>query len=122
MGQVRPAHYGPHATVVARVRPESEAASEELKGLFEEKTGILECAGLRKPEAARLVAALVRNRSCSWASLRASLAGYPALLAQVPDRPGPGGRPDPGLPTLAVRKGRRVLRQGTFAGSQDVKA
>jgi hypothetical protein len=48
-------HYGPDATGVARVRPEPgpamPAESEELKGFFEEKTSILECAGLPKPEA-----------------------------------------------------------------------
>ena len=89
-------HYGPDAMVVARMRPEREPAmpaeSEELKGFFEEKIGILERAGLSKPEAeaeaARLVATLARNRSYSWASLRAALADYRVLLAQVPHRPG----------------------------------
>jgi hypothetical protein len=36
----------------------------------------------------------------------------------------PGGRPAPGwgLPALAVQKDKRVLRQGAFVGSQEVKA
>jgi len=82
-------HYGPHATVVASVRPESEPAmpaeSKELKG-FEGKTGILEHgAGLPRPdaeiEAARITATLARNRSSSLASLRAALGGIPPLAA-----------------------------------------
>jgi hypothetical protein len=119
-------HYGQDATVLASVRPDPgmPAETEELKEFFEEKTGILECARLPKPkaeaEAARLVATLARNRSCSWASLRTALADYPDLLAQLLDR---AGKVD-GLPwdvaTVAVLKGRLVLRQGAFVGPHHV--
>ncbi len=68
------------------------------------------------------MATLARNRPCLWASLRAALAGYPELLSQVPDRPGPVDALPLGLPTVAARKDKRVLRQGAFAGAQEVKA
>jgi hypothetical protein len=65
-------------------------------------------------EAAKIVATLARNRRYLWASLRAALAGYPLLLPQVPDRAVPvDALPLLGLPTVAVRKDKRVLRQGT---------
>jgi hypothetical protein len=51
-----------------------------------------------------------------WASLRAALSGYPALLSQVPDRPGPVDALPLGLSTVAVRKDKRVVRQGCSAG------
>lgn len=69
--------------------------AEDLKEFFEERSAILECdAPLPRAnaqlEAARITAALARNRGCLWASLRAALSGYPELLAQV--RQGRHGR------------------------------
>jgi NAD-dependent epimerase/dehydratase family protein len=47
--------------------------------------------------------------------------GLPRPARSVCPTPTARCKPCPlGLPTLAVRKGRRVLRQGTFAGSQEV--
>lgn len=67
--------------------------TEDLKEFFEERAGILEYdAGLPRAqaelEAARITATLARNRGYLWASLRAALAEYPALLTVLPDRPG----------------------------------
>jgi hypothetical protein len=68
--------------------------TEDLREHFEERSAILEHdAGLPRAEAeaeaARITATLARNRGYLWVSLRAALADYPVLLAQVPDRPGP---------------------------------
>jgi hypothetical protein len=75
-------------------KPLTDGEAEDLREFFEERAGILEFdAGLPRPEAeleaAWITATLARNRSYLWASLRAALSRYPALLAQVPDRPGP---------------------------------
>ena len=51
-----------------------------------------------------------RAQSYLWASRRAALAGFPVLLAQVPDMPGTVDA------TLAVRKDKSVLRQRVFSG------
>ena len=72
--------------------------AEDLREHFEERVGILEHdarlpradAGL---EAAPITTAYARNRGYLWASLRAALAGYPVLLAQVARQARPGGRP-----------------------------
>jgi hypothetical protein len=124
-------------------------SAEDLKGFFEERAGILEHdAGLPRPEAeleaARITETLARNRGYLWASLRSALVGYPALLSQVPDRPGPvdalplgtatvhvrdGARPGPVSGSIviteaeieAARKGRTLVRQGSFSGTQEVK-
>jgi hypothetical protein len=81
-------------------------------------------AGLPRLEAerlaAQLTATLARNRSYSWASLRSALSDYPVLAAQVPATDGAVGRHALGLPTVAVLKGWRVVRQGAFVGSQEV--
>lgn len=65
--------------------------TEGLKEFFEEHAGILYDAGLPRAEAdaeaAKIAATFARNRSYSWASLRAALADYPVLLTQVPYRP-----------------------------------
>ncbi|MGH8565662.1 MAG: hypothetical protein ACREXW_16840 [Gammaproteobacteria bacterium] len=71
-----------------------QAEAEDLKEFFEERAAILEYdAGLPRSdaelEAGRLTATLARNRGYLWHSLRAALAGYPALLTVLPDTPGP---------------------------------
>ncbi|MGI8427642.1 MAG: hypothetical protein ACR2M4_13865, partial [Actinomycetota bacterium] len=127
------------------------AAAEDLREAFEERAAILQYdAGLPRPEAeieaARITATYARNRGYSWASLRAALAGYPVLFAQVPDGAGPvdslpwgtatvhvreGAKPGSVSGSVVViteaeldasRKGRLVVRQGTFTGAQEVKA
>ena len=90
------------------------------------------------------MATCARNRSYSWASLRAALTGYPALLAQVPDRGGKvdslpwgtatvhvreGAKPGPVSASItiteaeldAAREGRTVVKQGDFTGAPEVK-
>ncbi|MGH8584637.1 MAG: hypothetical protein ACREWE_00080 [Gammaproteobacteria bacterium] len=84
----------PLGTVQAFEQAAVDREAEDLREFFEERAGILEHdAGLPRPEAeleaARITAILARNRGYLWASLRAALAGYPVLLAQVPDMPGP---------------------------------
>jgi hypothetical protein len=80
------------------------------------------CPGLTpSSKAARITATLARNRGYLWTSLRTALAGYPELLAKVPDRPGPVDALPLGTAKVAVLKGRRVVRQGTFTGAQEVK-
>jgi len=101
--------------------------AEDLRESFEERAGILEYdAGLPRSqaeiEAARITATLARNRGHLWASLRAALADYPALLAQVPDTPGPVDALPLGTAKVAVLPGRRVVRQGAFGGEHEVKA
>jgi hypothetical protein len=91
------------------------AETEGLQAFFEEHAGILEYdAGLSRTEAereaAKIAAILARNRGHLWASLWVVLSQYPALLAQVPDTPGSVDALPP------------VVRQGTFVGSQAVKA
>jgi hypothetical protein len=68
--------------------------AEDLREFLEERVGILEHDALlpradAELEAAKLTATLARNRSYSWASLRAALADYPLLLAQGPATDGP---------------------------------
>jgi hypothetical protein len=67
-------------------------------------------AGLPRAEAdaesARITATLSRNRGYLWASLRAALAGSPALSAQVPDRPGPVDSLPLGTATVRARETR----------------
>ena len=48
------------------------------------------------------------------------MAGYPVLLAQVPDRAGPVDALPLGTAKLVVLKGRRVVRRGGFTGSHEV--
>ncbi|MGH8573668.1 MAG: hypothetical protein ACREX8_14010, partial [Gammaproteobacteria bacterium] len=84
----------PIETVQAFEQAAIAREAEDLKEFFEERAGILEHdAGLPMPEAAleaaRITTTLARNRGYLWASLRAVLAEYPALLAVLPDRPGP---------------------------------
>ena len=72
-------------------KPLTDAETEDLKEFFGERAGILEYdAGMPRAkaelEAARITATYARHRG---ASLRAALADYPALLSQVPDKPGP---------------------------------
>ena len=99
--------------------------AEDLREHFEERAGILEHdAGLPRPEAeleaARITATLARNRGYPWASLRAAMADYPILLAQVPDKAGPVDALPLGTAKLAVLNDKRVVRQGTFSGAQEV--
>jgi len=122
---------------------------EDVREFFEEKTGILERAGLPTPEAeleaARITATYARNKGHLWSGLRSALSDYPALLPQVPNRAGTvdslplgtatvhvreGAKPGPVSGSIviteaeveAARKGRTVVRQGAFAGAQEVKA
>lgn len=97
--------------------------AEDLREHFEERAGILEHdAGLPRPEAeieaARITATYARNKAYLWASLRAALSDYPALLSQLPDRPGPVDALPLGVAKLAVLTGRRVVRPG----AHEVKA
>jgi hypothetical protein len=83
----------PLGTVQAFEQSAIAREAEDLREAFEEHAGILESdAGMLRPEAeleaARITATLARNRGYLWASLRAALAGYPLLLAQVPATPG----------------------------------
>ncbi len=101
--------------------------AEDLKEFFEERAGILEHdAGLPRAqaeiEAARITSALARNRGYLWASLRAALAEYPALLTVLPDEPGQVDALPFGVAKVAVLPGRRVVRQGAFDGAQEMKA
>jgi len=115
-------------TSVETVQSFEEAAiareAADLKEFFEERAAILEHdAGLPRGEAqleaARMTAALARNRGYLWASLRAALAGYPDLLALVPDS---SATVDAlGVAHLAVLKDKRVVRQGAFTGPPEVK-
>ena len=130
------------ATAVAR-------EAEDLKEFFKERSAILEHdAGLLRPQAemeiAQITATFARNRSYSWASLRAALADYPVLRAQLPDRAGPvdslpwgtatvhvreGAKPGPLSGSIviteaeieAARKARTVVRQSDFTGAPEVK-
>ena len=120
------------------------AEAEDLLEAFEERAAILEFdGGLPRADAeldaARITATYARNRRYAWASLREALSGYPALSAQVPDRAGTvdslpfgtarvhvreGAKPGPLITEAeieAARKGRTVVRQGTFSGAQEVK-
>jgi hypothetical protein len=101
-----------------------EAEVEGLVDVLDECAGHL--GGLPRAEAeleaAKITTAYARNRGYLWASLRAALAGYPELLAQVPDRPGPVDALPLGVPKLAVLKNQRVVRQGAFSGVPEVKA
>jgi hypothetical protein len=49
------------------------------------------------------------------------LAGYPVLLFQVPDTPGPVDPCPRGTAKLAVLKDKRVVRQGTFTAAHEVQ-
>jgi len=95
--------------------------SQDLREHFEERAGILQHdGGLSKAEAeteaVRITSTYARNQGYLWASLRAALASYPVLLSQLPDKAGPVGDLPLGVATLAVLKGRRVVRQGAFTG------
>jgi hypothetical protein len=70
--------------------------------------------------AARITSTYARNEGCLWASLRAALADYPVLLAQVPETSGPVDALPFGVAKVAVLKGRRVVRQGAFSGAHEV--
>jgi hypothetical protein len=114
---------------IIREADQTAIRSAEVEGLvdaFETCAGHLELGGLPRAEAelevAKITTAYARNRGYLWASLRAALAGYPELLAQVPDRPGPVDALPLGVPKLAVLKNQRVVRQGAFSGVPEVKA
>jgi hypothetical protein len=101
--------------------PGVQQEAEDLKEYFEERAGILGCAGLLKAEAeleaARSTTTLARNQGYTWASLRAALVDHPELLAKVPA----DGLVDVlvfGVPAVHVRKDR-VLRQGEFTGAHE---
>lgn len=92
-----------------------KADAEDLRECFEELAGILEYdVGLPKPEAeteaAKITAALARNRYYLWTSLRAAFADYPVLLAQVPDKPGFVDSLPLGIAKIVVLPNRRVTR------------
>jgi hypothetical protein len=82
--------------------------------------------GLSRPEArheaALLMATYAGNCKYTWRALRSALSRHPDLAAQLPDMPGPVD----GLPLCVamvhVGKDGCVIRQGAFAGSQEVKA
>lgn len=122
--------------------------ARDLRGVFEERAAILELdAGLPRGdaeiEAARITSTYALNRGYLWASLRSAFARYPAVLSQVPDTPGPidslpfgtarvhvreDAKPGPVSGSIviteaeieAARKGRTVVRQGAFTGTQEV--
>lgn len=116
----------PMGTVQAFEQAAIAREAEDLREFFEERAGILEYdGGLPRPEAereaGRITATLARNRRYLWTSLRAALAGYPALLSQLPATPGPVDTLPLGVARLAVLKDRRVMKQGVFAGEHQVK-
>jgi hypothetical protein len=99
--------------------------AEDLREAFEERASILQFdAGLPRPDAelqaARITASLARNRGYLWASLRSALADSPALLAHIPDKPGPVDSLALGVAKVAVQKDKRVVRQGAFTGAHHV--
>jgi hypothetical protein len=99
--------------------------ADDLREHFEERAAILEYdAGLPRPEAeleaARITATYAWNQGYLWASLRAALASYPSLLAQLPASDGPVNALPLGLSTVAVCKDGRVLNQGAFVGAHHV--
>lgn len=117
----------PIGTVQAFEQAAIAREAEDLREAFEERAGILEFdAGLPKPEAereaGRITATYARNRGYLWDSLRTALAGYPALLSQLPDKPGPVDALPLGVAKVAVLKDRRVVRQGVFTGAHRIKA
>jgi hypothetical protein len=118
-----------------RSMPKDDHVPADLREHFEERAAVLEHdAGMARPEAeleaARITATLARNRGYLWTCLRSALAGYPLLLAQVPDRPGPIHSLPFGTARVHVRTeaeieaariGRTVVRQGDFTGAPEVK-
>jgi hypothetical protein len=119
-------HYGPHATVVARVRPESEPAmpaeSEELKGFFEEKAGILEHgAGLPRPDAEIEAARITAGRrwrdtpSCCPRCPTGPAQSMPCPLWSTHARPGQGQAR--GAAGGRARDRRDRGSQGVFRGA-----
>ena len=89
--------------------------ADDLRGDFDERAAILEYdAGLPRPKAelaaARITVTYAWNQGYLWASLRAALAPYPSLLAQLPDTDGPVDALPLGTAKVAVLKGRRVGR------------
>jgi len=113
--------------ILEALASQEEADALDLREHFEERAGILEFdAGMPRPEAeleaARITATLARNRGYAWASLRAALADYSALLSQLPDKPGPVDALPFGVAKLVVLRGGRAVRQGAFTGTYEVKA
>jgi len=117
----------PLGTVQAYEHAAIAMEAEDLREHFEERAGILEHdGGLSKPaaerEAACITATYARNRGYLWASLRLALAGYPALLTVLLDKPGTVDALPFGVAKVAVLKGGLVVRQGAFTGAHEVKA
>jgi hypothetical protein len=97
---------------------------DELREMFGGCAQILEAlAGMSREEAGLeagcIAGTLARNRRYRWTSLRTVLAGYPELLARVPDRDGPVDGLPLGVARHAVLKDRRVDKQGEFVGSSE---
>jgi hypothetical protein len=63
-------------------------------------------------------AAVLGHKGCLWASLRAALAGYPELLAQVPDRPGPWTPYPSACPSSPCSRTSVWCGRGRSAGSR----
>jgi protein-disulfide isomerase-like protein with CxxC motif len=101
-----------HKADILAALAQEQAAAQDLREAFEERAAVLQHdAGLPRAdaelEAARITATYARNRGYLWATLRAALAGYPSLLAQVPDRPGPVDSLPFGTATVHVREGAK---------------
>jgi len=114
----------PIGTVHAYEQAAIAREAEDLREHFEERAAILEFdAGLPRPEAeleaARITATYARNRGYLWASLRAALESYPALLQLLPDTPGQIDSLPLGLAKVAVQ-GKRIVRQGAYTGGSEV--
>jgi hypothetical protein len=69
---------------------ETDDQTSELRELFQDIARILNGVGMPRAglEAARIMAALARNRKYQWSSLRMALEGHPELLSRLPDRVG----------------------------------
>lgn len=94
--------------------------ADDLREHFTERAAILEYdAGLSRAqaelEAARMTAALARNRSYSWGALRAAMAACPALQAGILDRSGVVDSLPLGVAKLAIHPKRGVMPQGRHA-------
>jgi hypothetical protein len=99
----------PLGTVQAFEQAAVAREAQDLREAFEERAAILEYdAGLPRAEAeleaARIAAAYARNRSYLWSSLRPVSGSIVITEADIE----------------AARKGRTVVRQGTFAGAHEV--
>lgn len=92
--------------------------TEDLAEHFAERAAILEydaCLSRAEAEAeaAKMTATLARNRGYTWAALRLAFRGFPAILAQIPDRAGQADSLPLGVSRLAIMP-RGIIPQGRY--------